>query len=89
MIFLELWQEAKNPPKIRGRKKREADEATQEEWNARRAAKFVAEGQYSRASQSLLSQGIAPITTENIETMREKHKSITTLRRGDLRSVTS
>ena len=62
----DLWEEAKEPPKGRGRKRKEPTTVTQEEWNAKRALKFVAEGQFSRASQALLSQGVAPITEENM-----------------------
>ena len=73
--ILSLWQEAKKGDVTKGkkRKKKKENEPTQDDLNAKRALKFVAEGQYSRASEALLSQGVAQVTSETLKIMKEKH----------------
>ena len=71
--IMDLWLEAKNPKKPRGRKPKEPEASTQESKNATRALRFISEGQYSRAAQSMMSAGIAPPTPKNIREMRDKH----------------
>ena len=73
---MELWGEAKKETnkKKRGRtKKQRASVASQDQINARRANKLVSEGQYSRASQALMSDGIAEVTAKTVCEMKLKH----------------
>ena len=46
---------------------------TQESLNAKRALRFISEGQYSRAAQALTSPGMAASSQDNLVKMREKH----------------
>ena len=39
----------------------------------KRALQFIAEGQYSRALEALVSEGVAPVTQETLKVLREKH----------------
>ena len=57
----------------RGKRKRATEIPTQEEMNLRRAKKFIAEGQYSRASEALGSQGLAEVNEETVNEMKQKH----------------
>ena len=64
--YMELWEEAIADTKQVeiGKKKRKPrkDERTQEQFNADRAKTLIAMGQYSRANQALMSQGMAENT---------------------------
>ena len=70
-----LWAEAKevHKPSTSRRRKQQPNVPTQDDLNASRALRFVAEGQYSRAAQALMSEGVAPTTPHNILVMKDKH----------------
>ena len=70
-----LWNEAKKPKKLKGRKRKgqQQNEKTQEEVNARRCKKLLEEGQYNRASSALVSEGIVDSNPETIAIMKAKH----------------
>ena len=74
-----LWDEAVKmtavPPRARRKRTGEPEQATksQEEKNGERATKLAQEGQYSRALQSLTSQGMADAAGSTVKAMEEKH----------------
>ena len=70
-----LWNEAKKPKKIKGRKRKgqQQNEKTQEEVKARKCKKLLEEGQYNRASSALVSEGIVDSNPETIAIMKAKH----------------
>ena len=78
--YRQLWEEAvkmtKIPPKAKGRRRTGVPEETvkkQQDKNGERATKLAQEGQFSRAVQTLTSQGMADATETTTEAMREKH----------------
>ena len=79
--FSQLWQEAVNLTKVPARKKKKGDngdqEKSQEQKNAERAATLAQDGQFTRALQALTSAGMAPPTSANLKTMKEKHPEAT------------
>ena len=75
--YMELWEEAVKDTgqEERGRRKkkpRKGDERTQEQFNADRAKVLAGMGQYSRASQALMSQGMAEDTQQTRDTLQGK-----------------
>ena len=74
----QLWDEAVNLTRPRprvGRRRRgaEAEEKTQEERNAVRAATLAGEGQYTRSLQALTSAGLADHSRATVKKMQAKH----------------
>ena len=77
----ELWAEAVDGQQARpkrGRKKKQCTlelegENSQEERNARRCTILTHDGQYTRALQSLVSNGIADYNEETLKEMKSKH----------------
>ena len=72
--YMDLWEEAIKDTKLveigkKKRKPRKGNERTQEQFNADRTKTLAAMGQYLRANQDLMSQGMEQ-TRENL---RNKH----------------
>ena len=78
----QLWDEAveltRPRPRV-GRRRRgaEAEEKTQEERNAVRAATLAGEGQYTRSLQALTSAGLADHSRDSVRKMEAKHPEAT------------
>ena len=74
----QLWDEAleltRPRPRV-GRRRRgaEAEEKTQEERNAVRAATLADEGQYTRSLHALTSAGLADHSRATVKKMQAKH----------------
>ena len=74
----ELWAEAvageKAKPKRRKKKQGEGGEPkSQEEKNAARSVILAQEGQYTKALEALVSNGLAECTPETLKEMESKH----------------
>ena len=72
--YRKLWEEAVSATKIPviGKKKVQS-EPSQEEKNAKQAARLAQEGQYTRSLQSLLSAGMAQHSRATVREMQAKH----------------
>ena len=72
----ELWAEAvageKSKPKRR-KKKQGGEPKSQEEKNAARSVILAQEGQYTKALEALVSNGLAECTPETLKEMQSKH----------------
>ena len=82
--FMDLWEEAvattQVPGPRRGRPRQEVEvdeEVRLRERNARKARTLAQEGQFSRATQALLSGGMADQSHANVQEMRDKHPAAT------------
>ena len=75
---VQLWRESLKMTSLarrrnEARRKKNINEEEQKEFNARRAAMFVSEGEYSKAMQTLTSDGLVPATEDNLQLMSDLH----------------
>ena len=81
-------QEAPKQKKGRGKKKPEEEEISQEVRNARRSHKLIIAGQYTRASQALVSPGLAEQSRSTVTAMTALHPQCPRIIPGDMESST-